>query len=206
MRRVTSAVVVVLVVPVVLATAGCSGLQGTGDKGYIAGNGQIAVIEPADRGEPVELTGESLEGDPVDLADSRGEVTVVNTWWSGCAPCRTEMPMLAQAAKETADRATFVGINIRDNSQAQGLAFQREAGVDYPSIYAPDGRALLAFSGRINLASVPSTVVLDDEGRVAAVISGPVPGRTTLVDVIDEVVDSDDGTSDSGSGGGSAGG
>ena len=66
-------------------------------------------------------------------------------------------------------------------------------GVDYPSIYAPDGRALLAFSGKINLASVPSTVVLDDEGRVAAVISGPVPGRTTLVDVIDEVADSGDG-------------
>jgi thiol-disulfide isomerase/thioredoxin len=192
-----TALAAVLVVPVALVAAGCSGLQGTGDKGYIAGDGQIAVIDAADRGEPVDLTGESLEGDRVDLADSRGRVTVVNTWWSGCAPCRTEMPMLAQAAKETADTTSFVGINIRDNSPAQGLAFQREAGVEYPSIYAPDGRALLAFSGRINLASVPSTVVLDDQGRVAAVISGPIPGRTTLVDVIDEVA---------GGGSGSAGG
>ena len=197
--RVKTALAAVLAVPVVLAAGGCSDLQGTGDKGYIAGDGQIAVIEPGDRGEPVELTGESLEGDPVDVADSRGQVTVVNTWWSGCAPCRTEMPLLADAAEETAGRASFVGINIRDNSQAQALAFQRESGVDYPSIYAPDGRALLAFSGRINLSSVPSTVILDDEGRVAAVISGPIPGRTTLVDVIDEVADSTG--EDGGSGG-----
>jgi thiol-disulfide isomerase/thioredoxin len=195
-KRLTSALVAVLAVPAVLATAGCSSLQGTGDKGYIAGDGQIAVIEPADRGEPVELTGESLEGDPVDLADSRGKVTVVNTWWSGCGPCRTEMPMLAQAAKETAGRADFVGINIRDNSPAQGRAFEEKSGVEYPSIYAPGGRALLAFAGSINLASVPSTVVLDDAGRVAAVISGPIPGRTTLVDVIDEVAGTEGGGAD----------
>jgi thiol-disulfide isomerase/thioredoxin len=166
-------------------------LEGTGDKGYISGDGRIVQISQGERGEPVDLQGESLEGDQVDLADHRGEVVVVNTWWSGCGPCRTEMPMLAAAADETAGRATFVGINIRDASVEQGLAFQRSTGVEYPSIYAPDGKALLAFSGRVNLAAVPSTVVLDREGRVAALISGDIPGKVSLIDLVEEVAAED---------------
>ncbi|MCW2844608.1 MAG: Redoxin domain protein [Nocardioides sp.] len=166
-------------------------MEGTGDKGYITGDGRIVQIPEAGRGEPVDLKGESLEGDPIDLADYRGDVVVVNMWWSGCGPCRAEMPMLATAAEETAGTADFVGINIRDSSQAQGLAFSRQAGVEYPSIWAPDGQALLAFSGRVSLSSVPSTAVLDSSGRVAAVISGDVPGKVSLVDLIQEVAAED---------------
>jgi thiol-disulfide isomerase/thioredoxin len=165
---------------------GCSSLQGTGDKGYIAGEGVVTEIPVAERGAPVELTGESLSGEPLDLADHRGEVVVVNTWWSGCAPCRTEMPMLVEADEEL--EAAFVGINIRDASPQQGRAFERNLGVDYPSLYEPGGDALLAFSGKVSLNSIPTTAVLDREGRVAAVISGPIPSKLTLIEVVEDVV------------------
>ncbi|GAW48848.1 MULTISPECIES: TlpA disulfide reductase family protein [unclassified Nocardioides] len=170
-----------------LLLTGCSSLGGTGDKGYISGNGDVRIVDEADRSDPVTLTGESLTGEPIDAADYRGKVVVVNVWWSGCGPCRTEMPMLAQASAELGDSAQFLGINIRDSSQSQGLAFARDAGVEYPSIYDPNGRAMLAFSGRISLVSTPSTVILDPQGRVAAMISGDIPTERTLLDVVEDV-------------------
>jgi thiol-disulfide isomerase/thioredoxin len=170
-----------------LPLAGCSSLGSTGDKGYISGDGAVQVVDEGDRGAAIELTGESLTGDPVDVADYRGKVVVVNTWWSGCAPCRSEMPMLAKASRRLGSEAQFLGINIRDASQSQGLAFSRGAGVEYPSIFDPNGKAMLAFSGKASLVSTPSTVVLDPEGRVAAVITGEIPSELTLTDVVDDV-------------------
>lgn len=166
---------------------GCSTLQGTGDKGYISGEGTVRIIDPSDRGGAVDLSGTSLTGDPIDAADSRGRVVVVNTWWSGCGPCRSEMPMLTQAADELTGSADFLGINIRDSSASQGQAFMRRVGADYPSIYDPTGKAVLAFAGKATLSAIPTTIVLDAEGRVAAVITGEIPSKQTLVDVVDEV-------------------
>jgi thiol-disulfide isomerase/thioredoxin len=170
-----------------LLAAGCSSLDGTGDKGYISGEGTVRIIDPADRDDAVDLAGTSLTGDPIDATDSRGRVLVVNTWWSGCGPCRSEMPMLTQAADQLDDRADFLGINIRDSSASQGQAFMRSVGADYPSIYDPAGTAVLAFAGKTSLISIPTTIVLDAAGRVAAVIGGPIPSEQTLVDVVDEV-------------------
>jgi thiol-disulfide isomerase/thioredoxin len=187
--RASLAVLGVLLVSLLLA--GCDSLQGTNEGGYVAGDRQVLQIAPADRGEPVELSGKTLEGDALDLADLRGRVVVVNTWWSGCPPCRTEMPMLTRAAKKLGDEAAFVGINIRDLSAAQGLAFERSLDVGFPSIYSPGGEALLAFSGKVSPAAVPSTAVLDKDGRVAAVISGAIPSELTLTELVHEVATAD---------------
>ena len=170
-----------------LLLTGCSSLDGTGNKGFISGNHSVVLIDEGDRSDPVDLTGESLTGEPIDVADYRGKVVVVNVWWSGCGPCRTEMPLLAEASTELGDDVAFVGINIRDSSQSQGLAFSDDAGVEYPSIYDPNGQAMLAFSGKVSLVATPSTVFLDADGRVAAMISGDVPSKQTLLDVIEDV-------------------
>ena len=177
----------VLLVICWLLLTGCSSLQGTGTKGYISGDGTIVTYDPADRGEPVELTGTSLDGRPLDVADSRGRVLVVNVWWSGCAPCRREMPMLVEAAGRLRSEADFLGINIRDSSAQQGRAFAESFAVPYPSIYDPTGRALLAFSGSIAPRTIPTTVVLDPQGRVAASVAGEVPSTLTLVELVREV-------------------
>jgi thiol-disulfide isomerase/thioredoxin len=163
--------------------AGCSGLSGTNQGGYITGDGTTTMWSPDDRGEPVELTGDTLEGKSVDLADMRGKVAVVNVWWSGCGPCRAEMPLLQQASTELAGKADFLGINTRDGSAQNGLAFERSTGARYPSIYAPDGRALLAFPGLPR--SLPSTVVLDPKGRISAMIAGPIPSKLTLTELVE---------------------
>lgn len=172
---------------VLAALTGCSALEGTGDKGYISGDGTIVQYDVADRGEPVALAGASLEGRPLDVAEARGRPVVVNVWWSGCAPCRTEMPLLVDAARDLGSQVEFVGVNSRDNSAANATTFAEALGVTFPSIYDPTGEALLAFAGKAPLQSVPITLVLDPEGRVAASINGVVPSRTTLVDLVEEV-------------------
>ena len=143
----------------------------------------------ADREAPLELSGEDLEGNPVDLADLRGKPVVINVWWSECPPCRVEQPDLNEAAAELGGRGRFLGVNIRASSAEKGLAFTRHVDVTYPSIYSPDGSALLSFAGTLNPRSIPSTVVLDAEGRVAASVQGRIPTTQTLLSLVDVVLD-----------------
>ena len=132
-----------------------------------------------------------MQGDDLDLADLRGQVVVVNVWWSLCGPCRSEMPMLVDAeAALPAEETEFVGINIRDLAPENAAAFERDRGVDYPSIYDPGSETLDEF-GRYRPASMPATAVLDREGKVAALISGPVPSETTIVTLVEDLLDED---------------
>lgn len=172
-----------------LALAGCSSLSGTGDKGYISGTGVPVEVDAADRGEPIELTGTDLDGNAVDLTELRGEPVVVNVWWSECPPCRVEQPDLNEAAAELGDDVAFLGLNIRDASAEKGQAFVRNFEVPYPSLYSPDGTALLSFAGTLNPRSIPSTVVLDAEGRVAASVQGRIPTTRTLISLVEKVLD-----------------
>src|SRR3954464_95250 len=91
-----------------LVATGCHGLSGTNAGGYITGDGTTTAWAPDDRGDPIDLTGTTLDGKDVALADSRGKPVVVNVWWSGCGPCRTEMPLLQQASRELTGTAAFL--------------------------------------------------------------------------------------------------
>ncbi|WP_248580178.1 TlpA disulfide reductase family protein [Nocardioides sp. InS609-2] len=174
-----------------LVLTGCNSMSGTGDKGYVTGDGRVEQVDPTDRDDPINLRGEDLDGNPVDLADQRGQVVVINVWGSWCPPCRAEMPDLVAAANESGNAASYLGINIRDASADQSKAFVRNFEVPFPSIYSPDGKALLAFYGTLTPRSIPSTVVLDRKGRVAASIIGSIPSTQTLTDLVDEVAAED---------------
>jgi thiol-disulfide isomerase/thioredoxin len=170
-----------------LLVTGCSSLSGTGDKGFYTGDGGVDIVRAADRGDPVELTGTDLDGKPIDLADYRGKPVVVVVWGSWCGPCRGEAPDVVAAADEIGSGAQFVGINLRDASTSTGKAFVKRFDVPYPSVYSPDGKAMLQFRGTLSPNSIPSFVVLDDQGRIAASILGALPSRQTLVDLVDEI-------------------
>ncbi|HTW14274.1 MAG TPA: TlpA disulfide reductase family protein [Nocardioides sp.] len=173
-----------------LLTTSCDG-GGTNDGGYISGDSNVVQYAADKRGDPVEgVSGTTLDGGELDLADSRGKPVVVNVWWSGCGPCNIEMPMLTEAHAELGDQVDFVGINTRDTSIETARSFEQAKGVDYPSIYAADGKALLPFGSRA-VRAMPTTLVLDREGRVAALIPGQVPGKVTLIDVVEDVLAED---------------
>jgi thiol-disulfide isomerase/thioredoxin len=171
--------------------AGCSNdIGSSGDQGYVAGKGIITSLPEADRKQPGEVAGETIDGEPLSLDDYAGQVVVVNVWGSWCAPCRAEAPMLAEAARDLEkDDVAFLGIDSRDLNETQARAFVRRFDIPYPSIYDQQGRTLLAFRGTLVPSSVPATVIIDREGRVAASVLGEIT-RTTLYDLVEEVAGS----------------
>jgi thiol-disulfide isomerase/thioredoxin len=185
-RRLLHLLLTVLLVGAV--TSACGSDADTGDKGYVDGTGIITRLEPGERKEPGEVSGETLDGTKVSLDDYAGKVVVLNVWGSWCPPCRKEAPTLAEAARELAkDDVVFLGVNTKDSSRDLGLAFERRYDVPYDSLFDPSGRSLLAFYGTLSPSAIPSTVVIDREGRVAASILGEVPSRRTLVDLVQDV-------------------
>ena len=184
-RRLTL-LVAALAVAGTTATA-CTDVDGTNGKDFVTGNGRVLQIAPGDRGDPVDAGGETLDGGSLDLADLRGKVVVVNVWGAWCTECRIETPLLVDVADELPDGAAIVGIDVRDASKDDALAHVRAAGIPYPSIYDPGSEQLLRFPPPINPREIPSTVVLDAQGRVAALIRGELPSKLTLLDVVEEV-------------------
>ena len=153
----------------------------------MTGDGSVRAVPASQRGSAVRLSGTDLDGRRLDLAGLRGEPVVVVVWGSWCTPCRAEAPDVVAAAKRLEGTAHVVGVNIRDPSAAQAASFVRRFSVPYPSFYSPDGEALLAFRGTLTPSSIPSFVVLDARGRVAASIIGRLPSTTTLVDLVSDV-------------------
>ena len=158
------------------------------NKNYVSGDGTVTLVESGDRDDPVDLSGTTAEGDEVDLADWRGDVVVLNVWYAACAPCRAEAPdLVAVATDYEADGVRFLGVNTRDDV-AGAQAFQRTYDIPYPSVLdASSGAALLALRGSVPPQAVPTTLVLDAEGRVAARALGRVE-ESTLRGLVDDVL------------------
>lgn len=148
---------------------------------YQSGDGSVKTWAVADRGAPVDLTGTDFEGAAVDIAQWRGDVVVINNWYAGCPPCRAEAPGLVRLAnQESAAGVRWIGINGVDDAGA-AQAFQRTFSVPYPSIQDTDGRAVAALQGSVPIQAVPTTVVLDRQGRVAARVLGQADESTLKV-------------------------
>lgn len=172
-----------------VTVAGCSSdaVGSSGEQGFVSGRGIITTLPEGERKAPGEVAGKTLDGEPIALSDFAGQVVVVNVWGSWCAPCRAEAPMLAEAARDLADdEVAFLGIDSRDPSRSAAQAFVRRFDLPYPSIYDQQGETLLAFRGTLNPNAIPSTVIIDREGRVAASVLGEIT-RTTLYDLVEEV-------------------
>ncbi|PFG34139.1 thiol-disulfide isomerase/thioredoxin [Sanguibacter antarcticus] len=167
-----------------------SGNTDTGDvvgQGYASGDGSLQTWSVADRTDPVEISGTDFSGDPVDTIGDGDEIVVLNTWYAACPPCRAEVPALLEVATERAsDGVRLVGINGTDDSGA-ALAFEREHGVTWPSIADTDGSAVAALQDVVPVQAVPTTVVLDRQGRVAARVLGQIEA-STLDGLIDDVL------------------
>lgn len=173
----------------VLSACGGSSLSSGGEQGFVSSDGVVTVLESADREAPRgEVAGETVDGEPVGLGDYAGDVVVLPVWGSWCGPCRAEAPMLAEAARDLEDDGVrFLGINNRDYDKASARRFAEGFDLPYDSIYDPDGNTLLSFRGTLPPLAVPSLVVIDERGRVAARVLGELE-RSTLYGVLEDVL------------------
>jgi len=158
----------------VMALSACS-LQSTDpgqSQNYVAGDGS-SVILPVDQRKPAPvLTGTDLNGNPVDTSEWKGSPGVINVWASWCSPCRAEAPELAAVHKRNPD-VNFLGLDTRD-TDAAARQFVKKYGIDYPNLPDPNGQLVLKFSGTLPPQAIPSTLLIDANGRVAGRFLGAV--------------------------------
>lgn len=175
-----------------LALVGCSDGQvqrngdGSGQTRYIEGDGAVTLVPQAQRDAAPQFGGPLLGGGEFELADARGDVVVLNVWGSWCPPCRKEAPDLQRVSQALADQdVRFVGVNVRDN-ETDARAFEREFGVTYPSVVDETGSLMLAFRDTLPPTSIPSTLVVDRDGRMAANVIGRIT-EASLRDLVNDI-------------------
>lgn len=156
------------------------------NKNYIAGDGTVTEFAKENRGRSVSWSGQISDGRTLSSEAIAGTAVVMNFWYAGCAPCRAEAPDLQQLSEQFKD-VQFVGVNVRD-SAATAAAFERKFGVTYPSILdAATGDVVLAFTGVVTPQAVPTTLVIDKQGKVSARVLGRID-PSTLKALIQTVV------------------
>jgi thiol-disulfide isomerase/thioredoxin len=174
-----------------VAVGGCSDGQVQRDDdaaqiGYIEGDGTVTILPAAERDAAPEFGGPLLGGGQFELADAVGDVVVLNVWGSWCPPCRKEARDLQAVSDALGDQGVrFVGINVRDN-ETDARRFEQEFGVTYPSVVDENGSRLLAFRDTLPPTSIPSTLVVDREGMVAASVIGPIT-EASLRDLVADI-------------------
>jgi peroxiredoxin len=163
-----------------LLVAGCStgsdavDVSNGGEFRFVAGTPAGEVIAESERAAAPDFTGTLLGGGDFDSAELDGQVAVLNFWGSWCPPCRVETPQFQEVFAEVRDRGVaFLGLNVKETSEQFAQAFVDSEGIEFPSLYDPRGEVALAFRD-YPANAIPSTIVLDRQGRVAAVYTGEV--------------------------------
>jgi thiol-disulfide isomerase/thioredoxin len=172
----------------ILALAGCSaGAIGqntplSSGQNFVSGSG-TTIYHPGSRPLAPDVSGRTLTGARLRLESFRGSVLVLNFWGSWCAPCRAEAPDLAALANRLGSRGVrFLGIDIQDDP-TNAEAFMHTFQIPYPSLNDPGDEIALAFRDTVPAAAIPTTLVIDRTGHIAARVIGSVSyaGLKTLV-------------------------
>lgn len=178
-RRLRAVGAVVSALAVIVAGAGCA----TGTDAVATGGGTFEFVSPggktdifydppASRGTIGTLSGPDLmnEGQTISVDDFPDQVVVINLWGQWCGPCRAEAPALEEVYAATRDKGVaFLGINVRDHQRDKAQDFVVDNKIEFPSVYDPSMRTLLALGGNFPTSVIPTTLILDRQHRVAAV-------------------------------------
>ncbi|WP_405617586.1 TlpA family protein disulfide reductase [Streptomyces sp. NBC_00076] len=154
-----------------LSACGSGGTSGGGgDTNFVTGANGVSTAAKGERADLPDLSGKTVDGGQLDVADYKGKVVVLNVWGSWCPPCRAEAPNFETVYKDVKDQGVqFVGINTRDPKVSLAKAFEKEFDVSYPSLYDPTGKLMLRFKrGTLNPQAIPSTLIIDRDGKIAA--------------------------------------
>jgi thiol-disulfide isomerase/thioredoxin len=191
LRRTAVRIAAVLAATLIVVSCARTGAdeptRSAGQVGYPTMPRNLTRIPPEQRQELPIVSGPALGSNrTISSQDYRGKVVVINVWGSWCPPCRKEAPDLQAASVETKDTAQFIGITSKDYDPAPAEAFVRSFQITYPSIYDPSGKVLLAFAGKLPPSAIPSTMIIDRQGRLAVRVLSEV-SKITLVDMINDV-------------------
>lgn len=111
-------------------------------------------------------------GGSLSLSQLKGQVVLINFWASWCGPCRQEMPLLDSLYKKYHKLGfTLVGVNVEPDAKEAEAALQKTP-VSFPILYDPQSKV----SALYDVATMPSTVIVDRSGKVRLLHRGYKPG------------------------------
>ena len=174
-----------ILLPTLLLLTGCSsgGLSSANQNAFVSGDGVAVYVKPADRKPAPIISGATLNSGTTTLAS--GKVTVLNVWASWCSPCRAEAPLLSDfSTRYQSQGVQFAGILTRDNPSS-ALEFVKRFKINYP-IFTDDS-VLAKFRNSLVPNAIPTTLIIDAHGYVAARVSGEVT-VALLADLLTKVL------------------
>ena len=137
----------------------------------------------AGRQDAIDVTIYDSEGKAVKLSDFYGKPVVMNFWATWCGYCKQEMPDFQEAYEEYGEEVEFLFINSTDGSREtreKAAAYLEDQGYTVPAFYDEDLEAVYTYG----VNSLPTTILLDKKGRVAAYAPGLME-KDTLVGALD---------------------
>lgn len=187
-----AATVGALALAITLVLTGCTAndaLTANVHDSYTSADGSVTTLKAQDRGAAIDFSGPSDTGEKISSSSHLGQVVVVNFWYSTCAPCRTEAPLLEKSyQKLQASKVYFVGVNTFDQPDTS-RSFAASYGITYPSIVDVDSGAVrLSFAGKMSPTNTPTTIVLDKQGRIAARVLGELDSSSILNQLVNDLL------------------
>lgn len=169
------------------STSGSSSTADERDREGVDPEPRLSSYSAEERVPAPQLGGTMPDGEPLSLSDLDGKLLFNSAGRSWRGLWRAEISDLVRLAREDAGRGVrFVGINARDNAAAAGACVRKFAG-PYPGVEGDNGGLLLNFRNITPTAVVPSSVIVDRRGKVAAGVSGPVT-YSTLGDLLEDEI------------------
>lgn len=116
----------------------------------------------------------NLQGEEVSLSDYRGKKVVLNFWNTWCNPCKSEMPHMQKYYEKFSeeDHVEIIGVNLKFNSDSTEKVeeFVASYKLDFPILLADDDSVVDDYE----IITIPSTLFIDEEGKVQRKIVGPI--------------------------------
>lgn len=165
-----------------------SNISSDAESGFVSGDGTSVFLNISDRKPAPDLLNIEFLSSEIDLNSLKNKVVLINVWGSWCSPCRKEAPELEELyLKNKANNVEFIGINIRD-SKISAKRFIDNFSITYPNIYDRDGKLLLGYKDSLPANAIPSTILIDKNGLVAARQLGPID-KSLIQGFITELVE-----------------
>jgi peroxiredoxin len=164
-----------LVVALAAALASCTGGSNAVDSNagaqyrYVQSTKKGELIPAADRKAAGAMKGKLMAGESYQLSADVGQVVVLNYFASWCPPCQTETPQFDSVYRDRKGKGvTFVGVDAKDSPKSGAASWIQTKEITFPVLYDPNAQTALELGG-VPIVTLPATVLIDKQGKVAAV-------------------------------------
>lgn len=123
----------------------------------------------------------AIDGKAIRLSEYRGHKVILHFWATYCPPCVKEMPLFQRIMRQNA-KVDVIGVNV-GQSRGTVASFGKSNGLSFPLVIDATGTA----SDLYRIQALPTTVLVDERGRIARIITGAIDSESELSQWLKEI-------------------